>query len=72
MELTRKPDFGEVGELEKKSCSLYPAVMNYSLTLDFDGELYLKSDNWTDDTVVNPLCVTLPECSCPLFFDSNH
>lgn len=37
--LTRKPEIGLEGNLERQGCFLYPAVVNYSLSLDVDGAL---------------------------------
>ncbi|KAK3388352.1 hypothetical protein B0T20DRAFT_511482 [Sordaria brevicollis] len=52
--VSRKTDYGLTGEIEHHSCFLYPAAVNYTLSLD-SGILSFKSSNRSNDTVVELL-----------------
>lgn len=53
--LTRKPDTGLQGDMEHQSCFLYPAMVNYSLSLDLDGFFQFQNSSWKSDKVVSLL-----------------
>ncbi|CCC14451.1 hypothetical protein SMACR_09248 [Sordaria macrospora] len=53
--LTRKPDTGLQGDMEHQSCFLYPAMVNYSPSLDLDGFFQFQNSSWKSDTAVSLL-----------------